>query len=66
MFFWYSCYSIQACDIAGNKITPLSEYLIISNMIDKQLYSKSWVIYRFPFGALIMRSFDTLKKRIFS
>ena len=32
----------------------------------KQLYSENWLICGFPYDALILRSFDTLKKRKFS
>ena len=29
----------------------------------KQLYSENWLLCGFPYDALILRSFDTLKKR---
>ena len=32
----------------------------------KQLYSENWLLCGFPYDALILRSFDTLKKRKFS
>ena len=38
-------------------------YLIAVFLTFKQLYSENWLLCGFPYDALILRSFDTLKNR---
>ena len=61
----YSCYFPMWCP--GSGVVKIYRFLIFAVFLTfKQLYSENWLLCGFPYGALILRSFDTLKKRKFS
>ena len=55
------------CGILGQVWYLIASFLIVAAFLTfKQLYSENWLLCGFLYDALILRSFDTLKKRKFS